>query len=661
MKKQKQKILMQEISWIILVLVLVVGASLILNKVNHYYETRSPINSVLASTAEDSIIDTSQSNFQTTTQISSLLKRGYVGDYFISVPFNPNVEPAVVKIKEAPKVLGVKVEKKPYQAELVWKTTNVINIAPGKRITFEAKFKNTGTETWYNSGDHFIALNVTNPPGRASTFRDIFWPQYYRPAIMKTEVVKPGETGLFRFALTAPDKADEYVERFGLVAENLIWIEDGDLEIAMRVGNPKPYFQARKVKQAYQDITIEPGKSITFRVDFENTGSQTWYRDSAHFIALNVTDPPGRESIFRHIFWPQDYRPAIMKTEVVKPGEIGRFEFALQAPEAPGVYTEKFNLVAENLTWINGGYLEIPIIVAVKPEPVAEVQGEPDIRVGLYPTSSAVKITGNGQYEVRDTNNKLIGTYNKNVISTINYNANNNSYRLSVSGVKKTSSLPLRFIPKKNTILQLTNFENRPAWNAELNDNRFRGILEIRYAESTDRLWVINELPLESYLRGVAEAGNENDEDYLKALMIAARTYAMYHIQTGTKHDDENFTVDATYDQVYRGYGFELRAPNITQAILDTEGEMVTYENEIVVTPYFSQTDGRTRSWEEVWAGGPYPWLVSVPDPACQGMELLGHGVGMSAYGARAMAEDGEGYKDILQYYYTGIAIEKIY
>ena len=652
---------MQEISWIILVLVLVVGASLILNKVNHYYETRSPINSVLASTAEDSIIDTSQSNFQTTTQISSLLKRGYVGDYFISVPFNPDTEPVVVKIEEMPRVLGVKVENKPYQAELIWKTVNVINIASGKRITFEAKFKNTGTETWRQDSDHFIAMNVTNPPGRTSQFRDIFWPQYYRPAIMKTEVVKPGETGLFRFALTAPAKEDEYVEQFGLVAENLTWIEGGNLEIAMRVGNPKPHFAAQKVEQAYQDVTIEPGKAITFWVDFKNTGSETWYRNSEHFIALNVTAPSGRESPFRHVFWPQYYRPAIMKTGVVKPGETGRFEFALQAPETPGVYSEKFNLVAENLTWITGGYLEIPIIVAAPPEPVAAIEGEPDIRVGLYATSSAVEITGDGQYEIRDTNNELIGLYPKNKVSNVNYDQTDNKYHLTVNGAEKLSDLPLRFIPKTNTILKITNFENQPAWNAELNDNRFRGILEIYYAESTDRLWVINELPLESYLRGIAEAGNDNDADYLKALLVAARTYAMYHIQTGTKHADENFTVDATYDQVYRGYGFELRSPNITQAILDTAGEMVTYENEIVVTPYFSQTDGRTRSWEEVWSGGPYPWLVSVPDPACEGMELLGHGVGMSAYGARAMAEEGEDYKDILPYYYTGVEINKIY
>lgn len=37
-----------------------------------------------------------------------------------------------------------------------------------------------------------------------------------------------------------------------------------------------------------------------------------------------------------------------------------------------------------------------------------------------------------------------------------------------------------------------------------------------------------------------------------------------------------------------------------------------------------------------------------------------GHGVGMSQYGARAMALDGKNYKDILKSYYTGITLGKI-
>ena len=38
-----------------------------------------------------------------------------------------------------------------------------------------------------------------------------------------------------------------------------------------------------------------------------------------------------------------------------------------------------------------------------------------------------------------------------------------------------------------------------------------------------------------------------------------------------------------------------------------------------------------------------------------------GHGVGMSQYGANAMAKAGADYKKILAHYYAGITIEKAY
>lgn len=42
----------------------------------------------------------------------------------------------------------------------------------------------------------------------------------------------------------------------------------------------------------------------------------------------------------------------------------------------------------------------------------------------------------------------------------------------------------------------------------------------------------------------------------------------------------------------------------------------------------------------------------------CKG---YGHGVGMSQWGANAMAKDGKDYKDIITHYYSGVSIKKIY
>ena len=56
-----------------------------------------------------------------------------------------------------------------------------------------------------------------------------------------------------------------------------------------------------------------------------------------------------------------------------------------------------------------------------------------------------------------------------------------------------------------------------------------------------------------------------------------------------------------------------------------------------VITPYFTWSDGRTRSWTDVWGGSTKPWLVSVEAPYDVGKNLYGHGVGMSAWDQRTL------------------------
>ena len=94
---------------------------------------------------------------------------------------------------------------------------------------------------------------------------------------------------------------------------------------------------------------------------------------------------------------------------------------------------------------------------------------------------------------------------------------------------------------------------------------------------------------------------------------------------------------------------------------MKSAGQIVHYNDEPVITPYFSRSDGRTRSWEDVWAGGPYPWLVEVDVPWDDGYPLWGHGVGMSARAAIKMADEGMHYEEILKYFYHGTTLKKLY
>jgi len=221
-------------------------------------------------------------------------------------------------------------------------------------------------------------------------------------------------------------------------------------------------------------------------------------------------------------------------------------------------------------------------------------------------------------------------------------------------GLEK-SSFPLRFIPEtENAVLEVTNFDRQVTRSSAYTDNTFRNILELRYNSDKDRTWLINELNMEMYLRGLAETSNSSPLEFQKALITSARTYAFYHWERGTKHDEEGYHVDAYWDQVYKGYGQELRTPNLTQAVIETEGIIVQYDGTTAITPYFSRSDGRTRDWSDVWFGD-VEWCQSVPVPCDVGKTLWGHGVGMSASGALCMAKDGEEFDDILTYFYQGI------
>lgn len=122
-----------------------------------------------------------------------------------------------------------------------------------------------------------------------------------------------------------------------------------------------------------ESVAMEPGQEASVWVDFRNTGTATWTNSGDHFVALNVTGPVGRTSAFQNAQWPAAYRPALLQQPTVKPGETGRFSFRLLAPSTAGTFNESFGLVVENLQWIDGGNVTLPVqITAPAPAPAQE-------------------------------------------------------------------------------------------------------------------------------------------------------------------------------------------------------------------------------------------------------------------------------------------------
>ncbi len=285
----------------------------------------------------------------------------------------------------------------------------------------------------------------------------------------------------------------------------------------------------------------------------------------------------------------------------------------------------------------------------------------PLIRIGLFYTTRQHKITSTGSYQVLNFNGSVLITSQGEIPVVIWFNKVNKTYNISSQNIQDSSLEPYKIVGENDSILKIESYQNPPKWNRSLSDNTFRGSLELNYSEYTGRIWMINELPLEDYLKGLSETRASDNFEYLKVMTVVGRSYAYYHMNDNYKHDSEYFHIDAYWDQVYRGYSNEDRHPFLVKAVEDTFGEVVTYQGEVAVTPYFARSNGQTKSWAEVWYGEPYPYVKPVSVPQEQGFSQLGHGVGLSAIGAMIMAQDGASYRDIVDYFYQDIEISKSY
>jgi SpoIID/LytB domain protein len=134
----------------------------------------------------------------------------------------------------------------------------------------------------------------------------------------------------------------------------------------------------------------------------------------------------------------------------------------------------------------------------------------------------------------------------------------------------------------------------------------YRGELVVRRGIS-----VVNDLPLERYLRGVVpwEMPSHWSADALRAQAVAARTYALATRNPGWTFD----LYDDTRDQVYGGVRAEKRSTNF--AVGATAGRILTWDGEPARTYYFSTSGGRTESSHDAFRSGVIPYLRAVPDP----------------------------------------------
>ena len=139
----------------------------------------------------------------------------------------------------------------------------------------------------------------------------------------------------------------------------------------------------------------------------------------------------------------------------------------------------------------------------------------------------------------------------------------------------------------------------------------YKGILKIKKAENQEALYLINELPLETYLEGVvpSEMPSSYHQEALKAQAVCARTYAWKQMEDSCL---EKYGADVDDSVNFQVYQNQAQAETTDDAVACTKGQVMTHNGELIQAYYFSTSAG-TTSTDQIWgADSAAPYLKSV-------------------------------------------------
>jgi stage II sporulation protein D len=144
-----------------------------------------------------------------------------------------------------------------------------------------------------------------------------------------------------------------------------------------------------------------------------------------------------------------------------------------------------------------------------------------------------------------------------------------------------------------------------------IGERRYAGALEV--LADPAGLTLVNELPLEQYLRGVLPhelRAGQGALEALRAQAIAARTYALKRMGSRAELGFDVFA--DVQDQVYGGSGDATVWTD--RALTDTRGRVLLAGDLLVDAYYHSTCGGATAALEESFPYPGVPYLISVND-----------------------------------------------
>ncbi len=144
-----------------------------------------------------------------------------------------------------------------------------------------------------------------------------------------------------------------------------------------------------------------------------------------------------------------------------------------------------------------------------------------------------------------------------------------------------------------------------------INDRWYRGRTLVIPTEKG--IAAVNWVDLEEYLYSVI--GGEMDtawpQEALKAQAITARTFALYERQRQRNNPIYDLGASPDHWQMYKGVISE--SPSTYASVDATAGQVLTYQNRIILSVFHNCSGGHTENVEDVW-GSTEPYLRGVQD-----------------------------------------------
>jgi stage II sporulation protein D len=237
----------------------------------------------------------------------------------------------------------------------------------------------------------------------------------------------------------------------------------------------------------------------------------------------------------------------------------------------------------------------VPVSDALEPA----FQRDPEIRIGLAVGATSVSVGGADVVVVNQPDGSRVTTIPPGEV-----------WRVSPVGQRLALVSPRGWVSPSLDRATLAAAE--PGVSLRINGRSYRGMIEL-FPDGTG-ITVVNRLGMEGYLLGVvsAEMGrrNPNEQAALEAQAVVSRTFAVRNLG---RRRTQGFDLSAgVADQVYSGIVGET--PEGRAAVLDTRGQILTYNGAPAEAFFYSTCGGRTANGVEVFRGAAQPYLRSVAD-----------------------------------------------